>query len=149
MKDKAGVWIDHRKAVIVLVTSTGERTALVVSAVEKHLQRSGDSPQKGRYESLQVPADDSRQRALTGELNIYYDAVIAALHNAGSLIIFGPGEAKGELEKRLVKNKLGGRVVAIETADRMTDRQIAAKVRNYFSAAGSAKGPMAARNVRA
>ena len=141
MKDKAGVWIDHHKAVIVLVTPGGEHTAVIVSKVEKHLERSGDSPLKGRYESLQVPADDGRQKALTGELNIYYDAVIAALRNADSLIIFGPGEAKGELKKRLVKNKLGGRVAAVETVDKMTDRQIAAKIREYFSTAWSAKGP--------
>ena len=141
MKDKAGVWIDHRKAVIVVVSSTGEHTALIVSNVEKHPERTGDSPLKGPYESRQVPADDSRQRALTGELNIYYDAVIAALRTAESLIIFGPGEAKGELKKRLVKNKLGGRVAAVETVDKMTDRQIAAKVREYFSAVWSAKGP--------
>jgi len=31
-----------------------------------------------------------------------------------------------------VRNKLGGRIVGIETIDRMTDRQIAAKVRRYF-----------------
>lgn len=135
VKDKAGVWIDHRKAVIVLVTSTGEHTAHIVSKVEKHLERSGDSPLKGRYESRQVPADDSRQRALTRELNIYYDAIIAVLRDAGSLMILGPGEAKSELKKRLVKNKLSARVVAVETADKMTDRQIAAKVRDYFAAA--------------
>lgn len=141
MTHNAGVWIDHRKAVVVVVSPAGEHTALVISKVEKHLERSGDSPLKGRYESLQVPADDSRQRALTGQLNIYYEAVIAALRNAESLIIFGPGEAKGELKKRLVKNKLGGRVAGVETVDKMTDRQIAAKVREYFSAAWSPKGP--------
>jgi hypothetical protein len=141
MKQKAGVWIDHRKAVIVTVTPSGEHTSVMVSKVEKHPERSGDSPLKGRYESLQVPADDSRQRALTGERNIYYDAVIAALRNAQSLIIFGPGESKSELKKRLVKNKLGGRVAAVETVDKMTDRQIAAKVREYFSGAWSAKAP--------
>src|ERR1700692_4571643 len=117
MKDRAGVWIDHRKAVIVVLTPTGEHTALIVSKVEKHLERSGDSPLRGRFESRQVPADDTRQRALTGELNIYYDAVIAALRNAESLFIFGPGEAKGELKKRLVQDKLGGRVAAVETVD--------------------------------
>jgi|NGEPerStandDraft_6_1074524.scaffolds.fasta_scaffold28289_2 hypothetical protein len=140
-KAKAGVWIDHRKALIAMVSPTGEHTALIVSKVEKHPERSGDSPLKGRYESRQVPADDSRQRALTGELNIYYDAVVAALRNAESLVIFGPGEAKDELKKRLVKSNLGGRVAAVETVDKMTDRQIAAKVREYFSAAWTAKGP--------
>jgi hypothetical protein len=133
MKDKAGVWIDHRKAVIVLVTSTGERTSVIVSNVEKHQERSGDSPLKGRYESRQVPADDSRQRALSGALNVYYDAVIAVLRNAESLIIFGPGEGKIELKKRLVKNRLGTLIAAVESEDKMTDRQISAKVREYFA----------------
>ena len=134
MKDKTGVWIDHRKAVIVEF-GPEEHTAIIVSKAEKHLERSGDSPLKGPYEPLQVPADDKRQRALTGELNRYYDAVIAAVRDAESLLIFGPGEAKGELKKRLEKNKLGGRVAAVQAADRMTDGQIAAKVREYFSSA--------------
>jgi hypothetical protein len=140
-KYKAGVWIDHRKALIVVVTPAGERTTLIISKVEKHPERSGDSPLKGRYTADQVPPDDSRQRAYTGELNIYYDTVIAAVRNAESLIILGPGEAKGELRKRLIKNKLGGRVAAVETADKMTDRQITAKVREYFSQPRSAKAP--------
>ena len=144
-KYKAGVWIDHRKALIVVVTPAGERVTLIISKVEKHPERSGDSPLKGRYAVDQVPADDSRQRAYTGELNIYYDTVIAAVRNAESLVIFGPGEAKGELKKRLVKNKLGGRVAAVETADKMTDRQIAAKVREYFSEPWSAKAPRSGR----
>jgi hypothetical protein len=72
------------------------------------------------------------RRRPTGELNVYYDAVIAALRNADSFIIFGPGEAKGELKKRLVKRKLRGRVAAVETADKMTDRQIAATARGHF-----------------
>jgi hypothetical protein len=131
--DKAGVWIDHRKAVIVMVGPNDERTAHIASNVEKHLERSGDSPLQGSYESLQVPPDDRRQMALTGELDTYYDAVIAAVHDAGSLLIFGPGEAKGEFKKRLEKKKLGGRIAAVETQDKMTDRQIAAKVREYFA----------------
>jgi hypothetical protein len=145
MQGNAGVWIDHRKALIVLVTPAGEHTAVIVSKVEKHPERSGDSPLKGRYESRQVPADDSRQRALTGALNIYYDAVIAAFRSAESVLILGPGEAKGELKRRLGKAKLGGRVAAIESADKMTDRQIAARVREYFSVAWSAKGPRRGR----
>jgi hypothetical protein len=132
MTKKAGVWIDHRSALIVTLTADGEHSSLIASNVEKHPERSGDSPLKGPYEARQVPADDSRQRALTGELNIYYDAVIAALRNYEALLILGPGEAKGELHKRLVKMKLGARVAGVETADKMTDRQIAAKVRAYF-----------------
>src|ERR1700680_3166894 len=129
MSSKAGVWIDRRHSVIVTLTVSGEHLTNIVSNVEKHLERGGDSPLKGPYEAGQVPADDNRQRALTGELNIYYDAVIAALRDCEDLLLFGPGEAKGELHKRLVRAKLGPRVVAVETADKMTALPIIAKVR--------------------
>jgi len=58
--------------------------------------------------------------------------VIASIREAEYILIFGPGEAKGELKKRLEGDKLGGRIVSIETVDKMTDRQIAAKVRQQF-----------------
>ena len=80
-----------------------------------------------------MPADDSRQRAYTGHLDIYYDAVIAAIRDAESILILGPGEAKGELKRRLEGLNLGGRIAGVETADKMTDRQIAAKVRKRFA----------------
>ncbi|MGO9425473.1 MAG: hypothetical protein ACLP6Z_08785 [Steroidobacteraceae bacterium] len=134
MSGKAGVWIDHRNAVIIALSNDEEHTTRIASNVEKHLERGGDRPMKGRYEPLQVPADDSRQRALAGELNSYYDAVIAALRSYDRLLILGPGEAKGELHKRLEKAKLGARVVAIQTEGEMTDPQIAAKVRAHFGA---------------
>src|SRR5256886_16548604 len=133
MEPKVGLWIDHRKAIVVTVTDKGEEMGLIVSTVQKQLRRSGDSPLKGPYEQQQVPADDSRQRTLTGHLNIYYDAVIACIGDAESILIFGPGEAKGELTKRLKRSDLGGRIAGVETVDKMTDRQIAAKVRRHFA----------------
>ena len=132
MKKAAGLWIDHRKAVIVVVTDQGEETKLIISKAEKQLRRSGDSPMKGHYEPQQVPASNSRQKTFTGYLNIYYDAVIAGIRDAESILIFGPGEAKGELKKRIERDKLGGRIVDIETVDKMTDHQVAVKVRQYF-----------------
>jgi len=132
MKTTVGLWIDHRKAIIVAVTDKGEETGLIISKVEKQLRRSGDSPLRGPYESYQVPESDSSQKTFTGHLNIYYDAVIACIRNAEAILIFGPGEAKGELKERLERSNLGGRIVGIETVDKMTDRQIAAKVRKYF-----------------
>jgi hypothetical protein len=126
------LWMDHRKAVIVVVSDKGEEIKLIVSKVEKQLRRSGGSPLKGSYEALQVPADDSHEREFTGHLNIYYDAIIACIRDAEAILIFGPGEAKGELEKRLASKELSGRIIGIETVDKMTDRQIAAKVRQAF-----------------
>lgn len=133
MKTKVGLWIDHRKATVVTITEKREEIKEIISEVEKQPRRSGDSPLKGTYESRQIPADNSRQRTLTGELNIYYDEVIAYIRDAESILIFGPGEAKNELKERLERNKLGGRIVGIETVDKMTDSQILAKIRQHFT----------------
>ena len=132
MDNPTGIWIDHRKAVIVHLTDGGDHVTTIESHVEKHPERSGDSPLTGAYEARQVPADDSRQRALTGDLNRYYDTVIATLSDHENLLIFGPGEAKGEFHKRLAKLKPQAQVAAVETADKMSDHQIVAKVRAYF-----------------
>jgi len=132
MRTKVGLWIDHRKALIVAVTDKGEEIRLIISKVEKQPGRFDGVRSTTHYESQLVPADDSRQRKLTGHLNIYYDTVIASIRNAESILIFGPGEAKGELKKHLKRAKLDGRIIGIETIDKMTDRQISAKVRQYF-----------------
>jgi hypothetical protein len=133
MSTKQGVWIDHRQAIVVTIGSDGETIDTILSEVEKQPRRSGDSPLKGSYEAVQVPADDRLQSVLTAHLNIYYDAVTDCLGDAESILIFGPGEAKHELKERLEGKRLGGRIEGIETADRMTDPQIAAKVRQHFA----------------
>lgn len=133
MSTQVGLWIDHRKAIVVAITEQEEKIEEIVSGVEKQLQRGGDRPLEGDYEVVQVPADDRRQRDFTKHLNIYYAAVIAAIQGADSILIFGPGEAKGELKEQLEKNHLGGQIVDIETVDKMTNPQIAAKVRQYFT----------------
>jgi hypothetical protein len=139
MIDSAGIWIDHRKAFVVTLSADGEDTKLILSRVEKHPERGGDSPLKGRYEAHCVPADDRRQRALTGELNIYYDAVISMVRGYANVFLFGPGEAKNELHKRVIQMRVGESVTTAEAADKMTDHEIIAKVRGHFSPAERAK----------
>ena len=133
MQQQIGLWIDHRKAIVVALTDDGtETTVIIESKVEKQPGRFGGEHSTTPYESLKVPADDSRLRRFAGQLDIYYDAVIACVRNAQTILIFGPGEAKGEFRKRIVKAGIRGRIEETETADRMTERQIAARVRRHF-----------------
>jgi stalled ribosome rescue protein Dom34 len=132
VKMKAGLWIDHRQAIVVSISDQGEQTALVISRVERQLRRSDSERPSGPYESQKVPADDKRQRMMTAHLNDYYDAVIASIRNAQSILILGPGEAKGELKKRLKRVNLADRIVGMETFDKMTRRQVASIVRQRF-----------------
>jgi hypothetical protein len=131
MKATKGLWIDHRKAVIVSISDTGEDVIEISSRVEKQLGRFEGARSTTSYPAQLVPADDAQERRLTGRLDKYYDEVVSHLRDAGLILIFGPGEAKGELAKRIESSKLSGRIGGIETVDKMTDRQIAAKVRAY------------------
>ena len=123
MKKQAGLWIDHRKAVIVMISDEGEEIKKITSNMEKHVRfTSGRASEDGSTE-------DVRDRQFGNHLNSYYDEVIALIRGADSIQIFGPGEAKGELKKRIESEGLKAHIFAIETVDKMTDRQISAKVR--------------------
>ena len=124
MTREVGVWIDHRKAVIAIIAGKTEEVRQVASKMEKHVRYSG-APQEDS-------AEDQRDNRFTGHLNKYYNEVIGCIRDADSILIFGPGEAKIELEERLGKEGLRGRIVGVETVDKMTDRQVAARVRQRF-----------------
>ena len=126
MKKQAGLWIDHRKAVIVMISETGEEIKEINSDMEKHVRfTSGTASDDGSTE-------DVRDRQFGNHLNSFYDQVIAVVRKADSIQIFGPGEAKGELEKRIEHEGLKGHILAIETTDKLTNHQISAKVREQF-----------------
>lgn len=128
MKKQIGLWIDHRKAVIVIITDEGEEIKKITSNMEKHIRfTNGNGSEEGSSE-------DVRDRQFGNHLNDYYDEVVAAIRGADSVQIFGPGEAKGELEKRLEHEGLKAHIFAVETVDKMTDRQISAKVRAHLLA---------------
>jgi hypothetical protein len=133
MKTNMGLWIDHRKAVIVTVSGKAEKTSVIKSKADKQLGRFDGVRSTTPYESQKVQADDKQDIKFADQLNIYYDEVISILRSAKSILLFGPGEAKGELKKRLKDDHLDNLIQAVETVDQMTDRQIAAKVREYYN----------------
>jgi hypothetical protein len=123
MKKQAGLWIDHRKAVIVMISETGEEIKEITSDMEKHVRFTGGTA------SDDGSTEDVRDRQFGNHLNSFYDQVIAIIRQADSIQIFGPGEAKGELAKRLEHEGLKACILSIDTVDKLTNRQIAAKVR--------------------
>jgi hypothetical protein len=127
-----GLWIDHREAIIVSLKGDAEATNFIRSKSSKHLRNSGSAHSKTPKGQKEVTSEDGRDRKFGNVLNEFYDEVVAAVRGAEAIQIFGPGEAKGELEKRLERAGLKEHVLVIEAADKMTDRQIAAKVRKRF-----------------
>ena len=110
MNTTAGLWIDHRKAVITIASAKGEETVEIRSNIDKQPGRSMGIRSTEAYEAQLVKADDSRERKFIGHLNQYYAKVIAAIRDADAVLILGPGEAKGELKKRLDRANVGGHI---------------------------------------
>jgi stalled ribosome rescue protein Dom34 len=131
MANQVGVWIDHREAIVVKVTDQGTDTVRIDSEFESQPRRSSDHT-SGKFESLQVPSDDTRERRKNADLNHFYDEVIAHFDHAKSLYIIGPGEARTELRKRLESKHPTAEKCVIEATDKMTTPQIVARVAAHF-----------------
>ncbi len=132
MKRDVGLWIDHTKAVIVTVSGEKEETRQVRSNIEKHVHFSGGSSANPLYGTCSLSGEGKLGPRFSSCLNTYYDGVVSLIRHADSIWIFGPGDAKGELEKHLQGDQLNTHIVGIEPAEKMTDRQIAAKVRQHY-----------------
>jgi stalled ribosome rescue protein Dom34 len=132
MPKQVGLWIDHKKSLMVILDQEQEVIQEIESGIGKHTRYRGATHPKTPFSSQYQQGDDQLDNQYTERLNKFYKDVISKMRGADSALIFGPGEAKSELEKRLTHERVRVRNVRIECADKMTDRQIAAKVRKYF-----------------
>jgi stalled ribosome rescue protein Dom34 len=134
-KNYAGIWIDHRQAVIVSITDHGETIKRIVSEIERKVRLSGGSrTAKTPYGPQQVSVDGKQQERINRQLRQYYQKIIQRIQDATKILILGPGEAKPELKKEMEKSgELAAKKITVEPADKMTERQVAAKVRQFFT----------------
>lgn len=133
MAGKVGVWIDHRKAIFVSFEGGVEKVREMDSDVEKHVRDAGGSGSGGGSHGPQdVVAGDTRDRKFMNHLNSYYDRVVEGLAHADGIVILGPGEAKGELDKRITSKEMRKHILLVETADKLTTPQLVAKLRDCF-----------------
>ena len=122
VRKDVGVWIDHRKAVIATTGKVGVPIQRIASNMEKHVRFSGGA----------ISGEDIRERRFANHLERYYAAVTARIRKAESILLLGPGEAKLEFKHHLEREGLGDRIVGVDTVDKMTDRQISARIGQYF-----------------
>jgi stalled ribosome rescue protein Dom34 len=149
MATKAGVWIDHEQAIVVLISDAGQEIKKVKSG-NKQSARAGVALRVSKkYTPNDFVAEDKRERKIADDRKHVFDEVLAGVRGADSLLIFGPGEAKGEFARHIKSKKLRGVTVELETTDRMTDRQVAAKVSEHFSKTPASKSAPPKRMAKA
>ena len=124
MKKRVGLWIDHKKAVLFSLANEGAEIKRISAELNENVRFSSGAQKES--------AEEHGNDRLTGELNNYFDEVLAYINDAESVLVFGPDEAKNEIKKRLEDMEYQGQIVGVETVDKMTDNQIVAKVRRQF-----------------
>ena len=141
MKKYVGIWLDHREAFVVSLTkdqpalsSNQEMIERIESDMERRVRLSGGSrSRKTPYGPQDISVDGKQEDRVKGQLREYYQQIMQRMRDADRILLFGPGEAKIEFKKEIEKSKIfEGKIKKIETADKMTQRQIAAKVRTFF-----------------
>jgi hypothetical protein len=130
---KVGIWLDHRRAVLVYVLEKDSQVRTLNSHVEKRVRLAGGSRGKEPYAPQDIRQDSKQDERIAHQLKEYYERIIRIIGQPEELYIFGPGEAKQELARRVAAHKeLGDLAPAVETADKLTVPNIVGKVREHF-----------------
>jgi hypothetical protein len=132
MTMNAGVWIDHHKAVVVLLTDGEQEMLQFLSDHDAAARSPAGLRPKNSYTPNDFVVEGKRERKVTIQLHEYYDEVIACVRNAQAILILGPGEAKGEFRSRMARQKVRGHVAEMKTVNNLADQEIADYVRQHF-----------------
>ena len=133
MEKLFGLWVDHEKTIIVSLIDGSHKVIHLESGVEGHFRLKGGSGSGTSYGQQDATSESKREYRYSQHLNIYFQHIIDLLKEAKQIYIFGPGEAKFELKKRIEKNNMFlDKISDIETTDKLTEPQIVAKVKKYF-----------------
>jgi stalled ribosome rescue protein Dom34 len=132
MTINAGVWIDHHKAVVVLLTDDREDLLQILPEQGASMRSPAGARLTRSYSRNDFVAEDKPQRTVMTQLDHFYDQVIACVRDAQGIVILGPGEAKGEFRRRLATQKPRLHVAEMKTLARLTDEQISDYVRQHF-----------------
>ena len=133
MEKLFGLWVDHEKAIIVSLIDGSHKVTHVESDIEGRFRLKGGSRSNTPYGIQSATSESKRDFRYSKHLNIYFQHIIDLLKEAKQIYIFGPGEAKFELKKKIEKNNVFlNKISDIEASDKLTEPQIIAKVKKYF-----------------
>lgn len=123
----AVVWLDHADARVFQFNAADTEPHVVHAQVSAHGAAHG-SP-RVHHKSGVIGSGKVQEEPE------FFHRVAEALKGAGEVLVAGPGQAKIEFVKYLAKHDqaLSKKVVTVETMDRITDNQVVAHARAYFT----------------
>jgi stalled ribosome rescue protein Dom34 len=120
-KQKAGVWLDNTKAVIITHTLEDEKGSYSISSkITANEGHSGGN-------------EHSMNNARKTDLLKYFKSLSSHLLAYEELLVFGPGMSQEQFGNHLEGNvQFKGKKITINSTEQLTDPQKVAKVRDFF-----------------
>lgn len=133
MKKQTGLWIDTARAVFVQLDEKDAKVNEILSDIENSIHHEGEG-QKGSFMgSTHINNEKGIFERKKQQVDRYLDEVVDQLQGADEIYVFGPGEIKKHLEKRIKDHRtLSSSLLSVETSDSMTENQLVAKVKDFF-----------------
>ncbi len=134
MKRQTGIWIDKEKAVLITLSNGNHTIKNINSGITTKERNGGEGKDSGRFGNQFLNSEKKRDSKLNQQLQNFLKEVISTTKESDSMVIFGPAETKGELEKMIrSNNEMAKMLLDVKTADKMTENQMIAWLREYYN----------------
>ena len=142
MKRQVGIWMNTDKAVLVdLLDGKEENVQTIKSEIEARPHNPGDNKPAARAGTILLDVDKKKTHRKNHQMHEYFEKVMDSIKSeANEIYIFGPANTKKHFEKEVRKSsKLNPQKLEVESADKMTQPQLIAKVKDHFVHNGNGK----------
>jgi stalled ribosome rescue protein Dom34 len=130
-KRQYGVWLDTRKAYILELRK--DDFIIIESDIEEYNPKGGYGSQVP-YQFQDATSESTYLERKKQQEKKYFSHIISELQNADEIVLMGPAETRKHLEKAINENnKLQGKVEDNLPLDSLTENQIRAQIKEYFS----------------
>jgi hypothetical protein len=134
--NKMGIWIDHKKAIVVSLDSGDggdHKVDHVESGAESHYHFHGGAKSAGTSVAQSIVKEQTSEERRKHQYHDFYKKVMEICDKPGRLYIFGPAEAKLELKKEMDKVKESRVTIdAVEACDKLDEHEIIVKIKKHF-----------------
>lgn len=132
-----GVWMDHHAAHLVYQEENNAyRVEILESPVDKHPRVEGEGSDTASFGKNRISNNEyGKNNKEQEQLNQYFALLKKTLEKYDDILLTGPTNAKKEFFNFLYTEKsFDGKTILVENADKMTENQLIAFVKDYFAA---------------
>ncbi|MGV3509415.1 MAG: hypothetical protein ACO1N7_09015 [Sphingobacteriaceae bacterium] len=132
-EQRVGIWLDHEQAFIFQINEQHQYEMNTIQSGIDEKEQTFTGKKISRFKRMFFN-QDKEQRRRHQRLLKFFENIIHQVRNADYIYLFGPGNLKHELNHFIEKagKRFALKVIAIDTADKMTAPQMVVQVKDYF-----------------